>query len=62
MTAFSDPQGSTVTNVYDSAGRVVAQRNPLDQATTFAYAAGQTVVTGPDNHTTTYVYDVFNDN
>ncbi len=57
MTAFSDPQGGVVTNVYDSLGRVVVQRNPLNHAITFAYAAGQTVVTGPDNHATTYVYD-----
>lgn len=55
--------GAKLTNVYDSAGRVISQTDPDGNQTTFDYSdldastgTGDTVVTDPDGNQTEYAY------
>jgi RHS repeat-associated protein len=58
IASITDPDGRVrVTNTYDSRGRVVQQRDGLNQLITIAYSAGQTVITDPRGHATTYSFD-----
>src|SRR5439155_11425535 len=58
LTTITDPDGRVrVTNHYDSAGRVDQQRDGKNALTTFAYSPGQTIVTDPRLHATTYTLD-----
>jgi RHS repeat-associated protein len=58
LTTITDPDGRVgVTNTYDAQGRVYQQRDGLSALTTFAYSAGQTVLTDPRSHATTYTFD-----
>ncbi len=58
ITTITDPDGRVrVTNTYDTQGRVVQQRDGLGALTTMAYSSGQTVLTDPRGHRTTYAFD-----
>lgn len=58
ITAITDPDARVrVGNTYDVQGRLSQQRDGLNALTTIAYSAGQTVVTDPRSHATTYTFD-----
>lgn len=58
LTTIADPDGRVrVTNAYDGQGRVFEQRGGLNNLSTFAYSAGQTVLTDPRGTQTTYTFD-----
>jgi len=58
ITTVTDPDGRVrVTNTYDSQGRVTQQRDGLSALTQMSYGAGQTVLTDPRLHATTYTFD-----
>lgn len=58
LTSITDPDGRPrVTNTYDAQGRVVQQRDGLGALTIMSYASGQTTLTDPRGHTTTYTFD-----
>ncbi len=58
IATITDPDNRVrVTNTYDGQGRVTQQRDGLNALTTFAYTAGQTVVTDARAHPTTYTFD-----
>lgn len=58
ITTVTDPDGRVrVTNTYDAQGRVASQRDGQGALSTFAYAAGQTTLTDPRGHATTYILD-----
>ena len=58
LTTITDPDGRVrVTNAYDSLGRVYQQLDGKNKLTQFAYTTGQTVVTDPRLHGTTYTFD-----
>jgi RHS repeat-associated protein len=43
-----DPSGATaLSNTYDETGRLIFQKNALNNETTFSYEDGETVITGP---------------
>lgn len=48
LATITDPDGRTsVTNTYDSLGRLETQADGLDNTTTFGYAAGELTITDP---------------
>lgn len=58
ITTITDPDSRVrVTNTYDSLGRVFQQRDALNKLTQLSYSAGQTVLTDPRLHATTYTFD-----
>jgi RHS repeat-associated protein len=58
LATITDPDGRVrVTNSYGAQGRVVEQRDGLGALTTMSYASGQTVLTDPRGHQTTYTFD-----
>jgi RHS repeat-associated protein len=58
IATITDPDGRVrVTNAYDAQGRVHEQRDALNKLTRIDYSAGQTVVTDPRLHATTYTFD-----
>ena len=58
LTTITDPDGRVrVTNAFDSLGRVYQQLDGKSKLTQFAYTPGQTVVTDPRGHGTTYTFD-----
>lgn len=58
ITTITDPDGRVrVTNTYDAQGRVYQQRDGLNALTQMTYSAGQTVLTDPRGHQTTYTFD-----
>ncbi len=58
LTTITDPDGRVrVTNAYDSLGRVYQQLDGKGKLTQLAYTTGQTVVTDPRGHGTTYTFD-----
>jgi len=55
---ITDPDGRVrVTNTYDSQGRVFQQRDALNALTQISYSAGQSVLTDPRLHATTFTFD-----
>lgn len=60
MLTITDPRGHVaVGNTYDTQGRVTQQANAAGSVTTISYSTGQTVVTDPLGHATTYAFDFF---
>jgi RHS repeat-associated protein len=59
LTTITDPDARVrVTNTYDTQGRVYQQRDGLSKVTTFDYSTpGQTVITDPRAHPTTFTFD-----
>lgn len=58
LTTITDPDGRVrVTNTYDDQGRVVEQRDGLNELTTILYATLETTVADPRGHQTTYTFD-----
>jgi RHS repeat-associated protein len=58
VATITDPDGRVrVTNIYDVQGRVSQQRDGLGALSTFVYSSGQTVLTDPRSHATTYTFD-----
>jgi RHS repeat-associated protein len=58
IVSITDPDGRVrVMNTYDAQGRVVQQRDGLNQLTSFTYGTAQTVMTDPRGHATTYIFD-----
>ena len=58
ITTITDSDGRVrVTNTYDSQGRVFQQRDALNALTQISYSAGQSVLTDPRLHATTYTFD-----
>ncbi len=58
LTTITDPDGRVrVANTYDASGRVVQQRDGLGALTTMSYGPGQTLLTDPRGHRTTYTFD-----
>lgn len=64
LTSITDPLGNQTTLTYNSSYQVTSITLPTGAKWTFAYhpdssdAAGSTVVTDPNGHSTTYSYDV----
>jgi YD repeat-containing protein len=57
MLTMKDPNGGTVTNSYDSSGRVIKQWDQLNRLTTFDYSVpGQTKITNPKGNITLEEY------
>ena len=56
VTTMTGPGGAVTKNVYDSAGRVTSQTDPLGRVTTFAYTSGQTTITSPGGSVTVEWY------
>ena len=58
ITTTTDPDGRVrVRNTYDSQSRVYQQRDGLNALTQIAYSTGQTTVTNPRSHSSTYTFD-----
>jgi RHS repeat-associated protein len=58
IASITDPDGRVrVANSYDEQGRVIQQRDGLGALTTMSYGSGQTILTDPRGHQTTYTFD-----
>jgi RHS repeat-associated protein len=57
MLTMADPNGGTVTNVYDGSGRVTRQTDAMNRLTQFAYTPGQTTITHPNGNQTQDIYE-----
>jgi RHS repeat-associated protein len=61
LTTITDPDGRTsLTNTYDSLGRLATQKDGLNNTTTFGYAPAELTITGPRSHVTTQTFDTRN--
>jgi len=61
MTSITDPKANVILkNTYDSEGRIIEQKDGLENLWKLTYSAGKTVVTEPEGGKLTYGFDSHN--